>query len=287
MKLKEFEVTIRLRNNLLKERRDKLGFSQSEMALAIGIPTPQYATLECLSRSPMRNGGEWSKFALKIAEYFDCDPIELFPESITKIAVSTASRKFDGAELPLLVSSYNQKASSGSEQHLIEASESVDEQYILRKSLSKLRPIEVDILRSSFGGKTKNPMTIAEIAQHHGLSKERIRQIKETAYGKVRRSFFSRVSGEETFSVLLTLPKKSGNFGHYELEETRHLIDMIIASLKKLRKEAKVYVVVKNEVVNEVSVKVSGFVGEGCEHLEREADRLVRGLRSSTSWRKQ
>lgn len=52
--MKEFEVEVKLRNNLLKERRKSLGMNQEEFAKAAGVNLTHYRELECLRKSPLK-----------------------------------------------------------------------------------------------------------------------------------------------------------------------------------------------------------------------------------------
>ena len=52
--MKELEVELRLRNNLLKQRRMELGLLQEDMALSIGVSPGAYRELECLRIQPTK-----------------------------------------------------------------------------------------------------------------------------------------------------------------------------------------------------------------------------------------
>lgn len=56
----------------------------------------------------------------------------------------------------------------------------------LQEALSTLRPMEADILRHRFGLDDGNSMTLREVGEMHGLSRERIRQLQERALEKIR-----------------------------------------------------------------------------------------------------
>lgn len=56
----------------------------------------------------------------------------------------------------------------------------------LQDALSTLRPMEADILRHRFGLDDGNSMTLREVGEMHGLSRERIRQLQERALEKIR-----------------------------------------------------------------------------------------------------
>lgn len=57
----------------------------------------------------------------------------------------------------------------------------------VKRLVSKLRPIEADILRKRFGLTDDEELTLKEIGGQYSLSRERIRQLQEQALGKIRR----------------------------------------------------------------------------------------------------
>ena len=59
----------------------------------------------------------------------------------------------------------------------------------LDSGLSMLSPREVEVLSAYYGLNGKNPMTLEEIGELYGLTRERVRQIKERALRRLRRSY--------------------------------------------------------------------------------------------------
>ncbi|MFO7561695.1 MAG: sigma-70 family RNA polymerase sigma factor [Enhygromyxa sp.] len=57
----------------------------------------------------------------------------------------------------------------------------------VKRLVSKLRPIEADIIRKRFGLVDDEELTLKEIGGQYSLSRERIRQLQEQALGKIRR----------------------------------------------------------------------------------------------------
>jgi len=57
----------------------------------------------------------------------------------------------------------------------------------VKRLVSKLRPIEADIIRKRFGLIDDEELTLKEIGGQYSLSRERIRQLQEQALGKIRR----------------------------------------------------------------------------------------------------
>jgi len=58
----------------------------------------------------------------------------------------------------------------------------------LEDAMSNLRDREVEILRAYFGLDGNDPMTLEEIGERMGVTRERVRQIKQRALSKIRRS---------------------------------------------------------------------------------------------------
>ena len=74
-------------------------------------------------------------------------------------------------------------------------SETLDQQLHmehLQELFARLSPFEADILRRRVGLDDSPEMTLKEIGQHYGLSRERIRQLQEQALGKLRGEFRQR-----------------------------------------------------------------------------------------------
>ena len=63
----------------------------------------------------------------------------------------------------------------------------------LSEMLSSLRPREAKVLRLYYGLDGQAPMTLEEIGRHLGVTRERIRQIKETALNRLRHATRRRV----------------------------------------------------------------------------------------------
>ncbi|CAG0967528.1 MAG: sigma-70 family RNA polymerase sigma factor [Bacteroidetes bacterium] len=67
----------------------------------------------------------------------------------------------------------------------------------LERSLKHLKGIEAEVIRLFFGLGGKNEMTLEEIGNNFGLTRERIRQIKERGLRRLRR--MSRVNNLQTY----------------------------------------------------------------------------------------
>lgn len=88
MSAKEFELTMRLRNNLIKSKRLALGLKARECAERIGITYGKYLDYEGLRESPLseRPGGErFKSSARRLARFFGCEPDEIWPDAVLAV----------------------------------------------------------------------------------------------------------------------------------------------------------------------------------------------------------
>jgi RNA polymerase sigma factor (sigma-70 family) len=179
---KEVRVLVRIKNNRMLERREALGLTQSEMAEVIGMSKVYYADLENLKRSPVADG-KWTEEAVQVAEYYDCDTEELFPQAIQAIKASTIERCVDVSDLvPLALSSHSERLLLPPDEQAIR----VDMSKKLEDAMTTLRPREQDVLKKHYGF-DGDEMTYKEIGKSVGRSVERQRQLHEQALGKMRK----------------------------------------------------------------------------------------------------
>ena len=86
--MKELEITVRARNNRLKERRLAQGCTQIQMCKRIGVSLQMYASLETLRHSPLGKTGQWRPVVRRIAEFYEVDPEDLFPNAVLALSES-------------------------------------------------------------------------------------------------------------------------------------------------------------------------------------------------------
>jgi transcriptional regulator with XRE-family HTH domain len=164
--MKEFELQIRLRNNRLKERREKLGLTQAEMADVIGVSRAIYNGFESLNVKSQKSG-VWRRDALKVAEYFDVEPSEIFPPSVRQVEVSSTKRALDGDELAAMVSVHRLRSVENPENVLLALEGRVEVLAAVKSAAAKLTSREALVLRRSFGLDGEEPESLTEIATHH------------------------------------------------------------------------------------------------------------------------
>jgi RNA polymerase sigma factor (sigma-70 family) len=188
--MKDFEVTIKLRNNQLKARREKLGLSAPQLADAAGVSYVAYNRLEGLRASPMHSrdsvrgikAGDWRAISLKLAEYYGCSPWDLFPEAVQCVKRSTVTAEFDLEQLPFMVAKQAPSLLPSPEDAVV-ASEIKD---AVREVLKTLTPREEKVLRMRFGLDGGDEKTLREIGKEFGVQQERVRQIEAHALSKLR-----------------------------------------------------------------------------------------------------
>jgi transcriptional regulator with XRE-family HTH domain len=181
--VKELELTVRVRNNRLKQRRDELGLSQKQMADVVGIHHQQYGGLECMRLSPIKDG-EWTEPAVKLAEYHGVSIDELFPGAVLEVAQTTAVRKLDGGDVAALLA-----ATSGGRYLLPAPGDAVDHgqlKQILSGAVGALDKRTRDMVVRRFGLDGGSEQTFDQIGEVHGLSVERVRQIIYRALKQIR-----------------------------------------------------------------------------------------------------
>lgn len=187
--MKELRVQVRIKNNRLLERREKLGLTQHLMADVIGMPSGRYADLENLRTVPVVDN-RWIPDVERIAEYFDVDPSDLFPDAVFNVRQPVVERSVDASDLlPPALSGYTERLLLPPDQVIdgAELASSID------AALTSLPPREEDVLRMKFGLDEDDPMTFVQIAdQRLGCSRTRCAQIGEQALGKVRKRVLAR-----------------------------------------------------------------------------------------------
>lgn len=180
----DFEVTVRVRNNQLKSRRDELGFSQAQMAAAVGIAKQQYQGLESMREHPLTSKGHWRGVALALASFFDVMPDDLFPPDVLGIKSNVSTRTANASEVIAIT--------NGSSRIALPASKAYDNAELsacLGDSISTLSAKE----RTVIDGRFYEDKTLEEIGQDMFLTKDAVRQIEEKALRKLRHPSRSKV----------------------------------------------------------------------------------------------
>jgi hypothetical protein len=197
--VKDFEVTIKLRNNQLKARRNELGLGIKELCKVAHISPDAYMGLESLklspiydhehvsgkTRSPVKTGwqkGDWRPTALKLAEFFGCPPEELFPDAIMRVRKSQIVAEFNIEQLPAAAIDQIPQLLPSPED-AVAASEA---RAAIKSAIETLPPREQIVLTQRFGFDGRGERTLDEVCHSLGVTRERARQIEAKALKKLR-----------------------------------------------------------------------------------------------------
>lgn len=183
--MKELEITLRVRNNRLKERRETLGYDQAELAEAAGISLFQYGSLENMRAKPKNGRGEWTKSATRLAQFFCTDPDQLFPQAVQDVQVPVSARKMDAADVGRLL-----PGASEHQQRRLELNPDADLDRAalrdrMRDAMGQLTRRQRSVLEQFFGF-NGDEQTYRAIGDKLDVSGARARQIAEKAMRRLR-----------------------------------------------------------------------------------------------------
>lgn len=195
--MKELEVTLRVRNNRLKERRLALGLSQKKLADAVGISFGGYCQLESMSASPKCSnkrvgfgpgaqfvGERWRDIASELACFYGVTEEELFPDAVLNVDRAVAVRKVDVNDLPMLMSDHEVRRLTEGPEEALEAREMGQ---AVNDAIAKLPAQYANVLRARMAG-----FELSEIGKMFpgptgGTSAESVRQRELEALSILRR----------------------------------------------------------------------------------------------------
>jgi len=180
--MKELELTLRLRNNRLKERREALGMSQLEFAKIIGIHLGTYSALETMHKSPRSKNGCWNESALKLARFHCVEPEELFPTTVLAVEKPVLIRRLNGDDFYPLLSEHHQRLFEGPDA----AFERVELRDQIRRALATISPRDAKVLRLRFGLDDGMERDLVETGATLGVTYERARQLIQRGLRKLR-----------------------------------------------------------------------------------------------------
>jgi RNA polymerase sigma factor (sigma-70 family) len=178
---KDYRVTVKVRNariiNALAEMGEVVG---AKVSAKIGIPYSKLLALSNLAISPIDKDGNVIAEVLKICDFTNKMPLELFsPDQIVPLETNTAEVEMTAEEVEILMLS-----SSGSHnpEKLLSDSQSAQ---AIKDLLDTLSPRESKILQLRYGMDC-DTHTYEEIGKVFEVTKDRIRQIEAKALRKMR-----------------------------------------------------------------------------------------------------
>jgi RNA polymerase sigma factor (sigma-70 family) len=188
--MKEFELTFRLRNNLLKQKRLEHGFKTLyEAAEAIGVNKVNYSRFEALRDSAKSSKtGSWKPTAIKIAQYYGCTPEELWPNVVLSITQPELVKQIGAEEVAVLAGMRALAELPPKPDELLMEVRDTEKLRACLEELGKTRSgrRKRKVLELRFGITGIEPRTFAEIGEELGRSVERVRQIYLDAVKELR-----------------------------------------------------------------------------------------------------
>ena len=180
--MKEFRLKVSVRNNLLLSAIEEQGYkSVAEFERACGLGMGRINNLVAMREAPISTSGEFSQNAKLVMEVLGAAPTDLWTEQQLTIKLKTNSgeRAIDANLVQHLLEQKDRTDYLPSPEDSLLAAET---SAIVNEVLGTLKPREKDILVERF----EKGLTLEEVGNHHGLSKERIRGIESKALRKLR-----------------------------------------------------------------------------------------------------
>jgi RNA polymerase sigma factor (sigma-70 family) len=180
--MKTFRVLVKVRNNLLIQRREELGLSPRQFAEKVGLNYCSYLKLESMKESPLALNGDWRPSALRIAEYHAVSLDELWPEAVRQVEQASAMRLMDRHELAALGGGQARQARQLMADPGLPISE-LELRDAVTRAVGWLSPRDEAVVRARFG----HELTLGEVGEQMSLSKQRVLQCELRAMRKLRR----------------------------------------------------------------------------------------------------
>ena len=190
--MKEFRLKVSVRNNLLLSAIEAQGYvSVAEFERACGLGMGRINNLVAMRDAPILQSGEFSQNAKLVMEVLGAAPTDLWTEQQLTIKLKTNSgeRDIDADIVQHLLEQKDRTDYLPSPEDSLLAAETAA---IVEQVLGTLKPREKDILQERF----EKDLTLEEVGNHHGVSKERIRGIEAKALRKLRHESCSKILKE-------------------------------------------------------------------------------------------
>ena len=182
--MKDYHVTLTVKNNHLFNYMQMKGIDTvRELSRQSMVSTLTVSHFLNLKVAPMGIRG-WKATVLTLAEFFKCQPEDLFPpqhihEPMEK---NKASFEMSSQDVTEITSSLRQTALSPEVSMMIGQSHD----YLHKRLQEILDPREYEIIKARFGLDTCETVTLDELGNRFNVGRERIRQLEMRALKKLR-----------------------------------------------------------------------------------------------------
>lgn len=187
----EFEITLKLRNNRMRGRRKELGLSVPRAAEMAGIHFQLWWKYEALRLSPFRHKNAkqvWKVSALSVARVLGLAVDECFPEAVCAVVAPEATRTIKAEELIAFsefVSATALEEPKSAEQLLVLCQRSS----AVVRAREELSPRLRNVVELRFD----DDLTLDQVGEHLGVTRERARQLEKKALSELERNLRLRL----------------------------------------------------------------------------------------------
>ena len=183
--IRDYRLTVRLRNNRLLRRIEMLGFaSVNRFCITNGLPYSDVCDLLAMRRSAVRRDGGWREIVERLASILRVDPPELFNSRQLAGGLKTVTRELSEKEAAGLASSAAQVLLTDQASDPYQQLENRD---LVEKLLAGLDKREQRIVRRRYGLDGEPAQTLQQIADELGISDALVNQRLHQAEAKMRR----------------------------------------------------------------------------------------------------
>ena len=195
--IKDFHVTVRVKNNQLVERREALGMSLREFSEAAGVHYSLYVSLETMRHKPLNmKTGNIRPMARRVMNFLGASFEDLWPETVRAIVNNKTVRRVDGEFMAELVGQHTQRMALPPD----ELYDQREKETTLSSAMdSTLTDREREVLKRRFGLDENSKETCGDIGDTMeasdgvmGISRNRVLQIEGKALRKLRHSLRSK-----------------------------------------------------------------------------------------------
>ena len=181
----EYEVEIRIRNNLLKSRRVARGMTGADVAEAAGMSHYTYSGLECMRVAPMSPAtGKWRPSARRLCVYYQCEPEELFP--MGDALEQPVLRKTVSDDQMRLICNRTERLTYQEPLDVVAEEDEADD---LRAWVATLDAREQEVVNQRYGLDGGGGRSLKEIGDDLGYTKERMRQVEAKAIRRLQNRY--------------------------------------------------------------------------------------------------
>lgn len=187
MKDNEYRVKVSIRNNLILQAIEDAGFKTiSAFCRYADMDEVAVRKLVSFKYAPIGSDGEFKHVAKKLMEVLGAAPSDLWTDEQLqlKLHASAGERCVSKVEINrlLAIGSNEQSVVANPEDAYLRIEESTK----ITEALNTLTPREVEVLDMHFGLSSGNTMTLEEIGNKLGVTRESARSIEANALRKLR-----------------------------------------------------------------------------------------------------